>query len=114
MTKYWMYVISAGIIEVLWVSGLKHSETALQWTGTITALICSFILILIATKYLPIGTVYAVFAGIGTAGTVLAEMLVFGEPFNLVKVILIIVLLTGVIGLKSVTMDYENTEGEGL
>jgi len=40
--------------------------------------------------------------------------LVFGEPFNLVKVILIIVLLTGVIGLKSVTMDYENTEGEGL
>lgn len=114
MNKYWMYVIIAGFIEVLWVSGLKHSETTLHWTGTITALICSFILIIIATKSLPIGTVYAVFAGIGTAGTVLAEMVVFGEPFNLMKVLLIILLLTGVIGLKMVTNDHHNTEREGL
>lgn len=64
-----------------------------------------------SSSRLPVGTVYAVFTGIGTAGTVIMEMLVFGEPFQWVKVLLILLLLIGVIGLKVVTKESEDNVG---
>lgn len=103
MNRNWLFVLLAGLIEIVWVSGLKHSTTALMWTGTVLCILISFFLIVEATKRLPVGTVYAVFTGIGTGGTVVAEMLFFGEPFHWVKLVLIGVLLAGVIGLKLVT-----------
>ena len=57
-----------------------------------------------ASKQLPVGTVYAVFVGIGAAGTVIADMLFFGEPFTIMKVVLLL-LLVGIIGLKLSTND---------
>lgn len=60
---------------------------------------------IMAGKKLPVGTVYAVFVGLGTAGTVFSEILLFDEPFKLEKIVLILVLLAGVIGLKLVTKD---------
>ena len=110
MNKYWLMVFSAGIVEVAWVSGLKHASTFLEWSGTILAIIISFYLLIYTTKYLPIGTVYAVFTGLGTAGTVIAEIILFKEPINLVKIVLILVLLIGVIGLKMVTDEATNKE----
>lgn len=103
MNRQWLYVFIGGIIEVVWVSGLKHSNTIGEWIGTALAIMFSFLLIIMASKKLPIGTVYAVFTGLGTGGTVLAEMLLFDEPFRLSKVLLILLLLSGVIGLKLVT-----------
>lgn len=104
MNKGWIYLFVGSFFEVLWVSGLKHANDWLSWTATGIGIVVSFTLILkaIAAK-LPVGTVYAIFTGLGTTGTVLSEMLIFGEPFNIVKIILILVLLTGVIGLKTVT-----------
>ena len=58
-----------------------------------------------ASKQLPVGTVYAVFVGIGVAGTVIADMLFFGEPFTIMKVVLLLLLLVGIIGLKLSTND---------
>lgn len=58
-----------------------------------------------ASKQLPVGTVYAVFVGIGAAGTVIADMLFFGEPFTIMKVVLLLLLLVGIIGLKLSTND---------
>ncbi|MDU1848196.1 MULTISPECIES: DMT family transporter [Bacillaceae] len=110
MNKYWLMVFSAGIVEVAWVSGLKHASTFLEWSGTILAIVISFYLLIYTTKYLPIGTVYAVFTGLGTAGTVIAEIILFNEPINLVKILLILVLLIGVIGLKMVTDEGTNQE----
>ncbi|GGF97798.1 multidrug SMR transporter [Paenibacillus albidus] len=107
MNRNWLYVFLSGILEIFWVSGLKHSETIVGWSITVVALALSFLLIVLASRQLPVGTVYAVFAGIGTGGTVLAESIVFGEPFQLSKIILIAVLLIGVIGLKMVTGDQE-------
>ncbi len=112
MNRYWLYVIVAGFIEIVWVSGLKHSETTLQWFGTIFALICSFVLVILANRSLPVGTVYAVFAGIGTAGTVIVEMLFFDEPFQLIKIIFILLLLTGIVGLKMITAETETSREE--
>ncbi|PAD20690.1 DMT family transporter [Terribacillus saccharophilus] len=111
MTKQWLSVILAGIIEVLWVIGLKHANNTLEWAGTIICILVSFYLMLQASKHMPVGTVYAVFVGIGSTGTVIVDMLFFGEPFKLAKVALIAVLLLGVIGLKLVTGDKQTEEG---
>ncbi|MEC1701541.1 DMT family transporter [Bacillus velezensis] len=111
MNRNWFYVLVAGIMEIGWVSGLKHSTNFIEWMLTIVAIVLSFWLLIIASSKLPVGTVYAVFTGIGTAGTVTAEMLLFGEPFQFIKILLILLLLAGVIGLKLITKD--STEPEG-
>ncbi|MFS0560808.1 multidrug efflux SMR transporter [Terribacillus sp. 179-K 1B1 HS] len=111
MTKQWLSVVLAGLIEVLWVIGLKHANNAIEWAGTIICILLSFYLMLQASKHMPVGTVYAVFVGIGSTGTVIVDMLFFGEPFKLAKVILIAVLLAGVVGLKLVTGDKQTEEG---
>ncbi|TWT08234.1 multidrug efflux SMR transporter [Planococcus sp. CPCC 101016] len=112
MNLNWSFVLLAGILEVFWVSGLKHATNTFEWGITIGAIAVSFFLLTLASKKLPIGTLYAVFAGIGTAGTVLAEMLVFGEPFNLMKIVLIGTLLCGVIGLKVLNSKEEKAVSE--
>ncbi|MCM3786079.1 multidrug efflux SMR transporter [Neobacillus mesonae] len=113
MNRNWLFVILGGIIEVIWVSGLKHAETPLEWIGTALSIGISFWLIIQAAKRLPVGTVYAVFTGLGTAGTVIAEMIIFGEPFKLSKVLLIALLLAGVVGLKLVTDQTSKEETKG-
>ncbi|WP_172196326.1 DMT family transporter [Saccharibacillus qingshengii] len=99
----WTYVLIGGMFEVAWVSGLKHSSNIWEWLLTIIGIAASFWLMIGASKVLPIGSVYAVFTGLGTAGTVVAETLLFGEPFSLAKTLLILLLLSGVVGLKLVT-----------
>ncbi|MFE6074388.1 DMT family transporter [Paenibacillus sp. NPDC057886] len=110
MNRNWLYVFVGGLIEIVWVSGLKHASNVWEWALTALAIILSFGLIIAASKRLPVGTVYAVFTGIGTAGTVLTEMLLFGEAFSLAKVLLIGLLLCGVVGLKLVT-DQQSAKG---
>lgn len=110
MNRSWLLVVLAGFTEIFWVSGLKHSSNSFEWTLTIVAIVFSFCLLTIAGKKLPIGTLYAVFAGIGTAGTVLAEMVVFGEPIIPMKILLISTLLGGVIGLKLISSKEELSE----
>lgn len=103
----WIYVLLAGVVEILWVLGLKHSETLLQWTGTTIAIIASFYLIIKASEQLPVGTVYAVFTGMGTAGIVTIDIVLFGEPFSLIKCLFIALILFGVIGIKIITNKEE-------
>jgi paired small multidrug resistance pump len=107
MNKQWIRIVVAAIFEVSWVIGLKYADDVWSWLGTAVAIYISFYLLIRAGRYLPVGTVYAVFVGLGTAGTVVAEMLLFQEPAKLSKLILIAVLLIGVIGLKLVTPDPE-------
>lgn len=105
MNRNWIKVIIAAFFEVFWVIGLKHADDFWTWTGTVIAIIVSFYLMIMAGRTLPVGTVYAVFVGLGTAGTVFSDVVFFGEPFKVAKIILILVLLAGVIGLKLVTKD---------
>ncbi|WP_167628987.1 DMT family transporter [Listeria valentina] len=112
MNANWIKVFIAVIFEVFWVIGLKHATGTVEWIGTIIAIIISFSLMIMAGRKLPVGTVYAIFVGLGTAGTVFSEILFFGEPFKLAKVLLILLLLAGVIGLKLVTKDQTTKEGE--
>ena len=111
MNTEWIKVVIAAFFEVFWVIGLKHADNLWAWIGTMIAIIISFYLMIMAGKKLPVGTVYAVFVGLGTAGTVFSDFVFFGEPFQIAKVFLILVLLAGVIGLKLVTKD---TDKEGV
>lgn len=110
MNIHWIKVLIAAIFEVCWVIGLTHAYNFWTWTGTVIAIIISFYGLIMAGEKLHVGTVYAVFVGLGTAGTVCSEIIFFGESFSIIKVSLIMLLLVGVIGLKLVTND-DTTEG---
>jgi paired small multidrug resistance pump len=105
MNTNWIKVFVAAFFEVFWVIGLKHAEGFWTWSGTVISIIISFYVMIMAGRKLPVGTVYAVFVGLGTAGTVISEITFFGEPFKMSKILLILLLLAGVIGLKLVTKD---------
>ncbi|KQY94176.1 multidrug resistance protein SMR [Paenibacillus sp. Root52] len=105
MNKTWLSVIVAAIFEVGWVIGLKHASGVLEWGLTLIAIIISFTLMIAASRSLAVGTVYAVFVGLGTAGTVLAEIILFGAAMQTGKMLLIGLLLLGVIGLKMLSKE---------
>ncbi|RSL29395.1 QacE family quaternary ammonium compound efflux SMR transporter [Salibacterium salarium] len=96
----WAKVILAAVFEVGWVIGLKHAVTWWEWSLTLISIYISFHLLVLSGKYLPVGTAYAVFAGLGTVGTVLSDTFLFGEELQPINFVLIGLLLTGVIGLK--------------
>jgi len=105
VNRNWIKVFVAAFLEVFWVIGLTHAFDFWTWTGTAIAIVVSNYLMITAAQVLPAGTVYAVFVGLGTAGTVISDILFFGDPFKWEKIILIIILLAGVIGLQLVTSD---------
>lgn len=111
MNKEWTKVILAAGLEIFWVIGLTHSSTITQWMLTISLIILSNYLMISATSALPTGTVYAVFVGLGTVGIVLSDALFFGATLNLLKLILILLLISGVVGLKLLTPE-NNTKEE--
>ncbi|WP_300448656.1 multidrug efflux SMR transporter [uncultured Helicobacter sp.] len=96
----WALVLFGGMIECFWVSGLKYADSFALYMLTGIGIIVSFCCAVMAMKKIEVGVCYAVFVGIGTAGIVLTEMLVFDEPFSLAKISLIVLLLIGVVGLK--------------
>ena len=102
----WTILFLAGIFEIFWAVGLKYSDgfTKLFPTFfTIVTMIISFYLLSLALKALPIGTAYAVWVGIGTVGTVIAGIMLFGESMTLIRVISILFILIGIVGLKFTT-----------
>lgn len=107
MNRTWISVFVAAFFEVGWVIGLKHAAGALEWGGTLIAIIVSFYLMIMAGRDIAVGTVYAVFVGLGTAGTVLAEILLFDAPVVPAKLALIILLLGGVVSLKMLSNQQE-------
>ncbi|WP_274363756.1 DMT family transporter [Paenibacillus thermotolerans] len=110
MNKHWLKVVVASVFEVCWVIGLKHADDFWSWAGTAIAIVISFYGMIAAGSKLPVGTVYAVFVGLGTAGTVISDIVFFGQPFQAAKIMLIAVLLAGVIGLKFVTKDNDKQQ----
>jgi paired small multidrug resistance pump len=89
MNTNWIKVFVAAFFEVFWVIGLKHADNFWTWTITVISIIISFYVMIMAGRKLPVGTVYAVFVGLGTAGTIFSEILFFGEPFKVEKVLFI-------------------------
>lgn len=102
----WLWLVLAGLLEIGWAIGLKHTEGFSRlWpsVGTVLAMIASFALLSLALKTLPIGTAYAVWTGIGAAGTALFGMLFLGESRDVARLLCLLLIVAGVVGLKLVT-----------
>ena len=102
---YWIYLILAGLSEIVWAYGLKasHGFSDPLWSViTIFFMFISFLLFAKAMKAISIGTAYAVFTGIGAAGTAVAGILFLEEDINLLKVLSLLILIGGIIGLKMI------------
>lgn len=103
----WIKIIIGAIFEVGWVVGLTHANNTFEWILTVIAIVVSFYLLINASKYLPVGTSYAVYVGLGATSVTIVDFALFGEPVVIGKVILIVTLIIGVIGLKLVTREEE-------
>lgn len=102
----WLFVVIAGFLEIAWALGLKSSEGFTRfWPSVLTILgmIASFIFLARGLKEIPVGTGYAVWTGIGAAGTAIAGMVFFGESVSLARCACIALILIGIIGLKVAT-----------
>jgi paired small multidrug resistance pump len=100
---WWFLVVIAALFEVGWATGLKYANDSLTWILTAIAIIISYGILIISSTRLPTSTVYAVFVGLGTVGTVAVDMIFFGTPLNIGVILFILLLLIGVLGLKTVT-----------
>ena len=99
----WTCLVIAGLLEIGWAVGLKYTEGFSKlWPSVATgiAMIASFALLSYALKTIPIGTGYAVWTGIGAAGTAIVGMIYLGEPREVLRVLCIVLIIAGVVGLK--------------
>lgn len=99
----WIYIIMAGLLEIIWVIGLKYSHGFTKMTPsilTVIIIIFSFFLLSKALHSIPLGTGYAIFTGLGTVGTVVTGMLFWGESINPLKVFFVALMIAGIIGIK--------------
>jgi quaternary ammonium compound-resistance protein SugE len=101
----WLYVFIAGVFETVWAIGMKYSDGFSRlWPSVLTigAMLISFVLLSYAMKTLPVGTTYAVWTGIGAAGTALMGMLLFGESREAARILCIGLIIAGILGLRLV------------
>lgn len=99
----WLHLIIAGLLEIAWAIGLKHSDGWTRlWPSVITGLlmIASFFFLSLALRTLPIGTAYAIWTGIGAVGTALVGIFIFGEPRTAARLVCIVLIVAGIVGLK--------------
>ncbi|HWL82270.1 MAG TPA: quaternary ammonium compound efflux SMR transporter SugE [Roseomonas sp.] len=99
----WLTLFFAGLFEIGWAVGLKYTQgfTRLVPTlFTVLSMVASLGLLGLALRTLPLGTAYAVWTGIGTLGTALLGIMLFGEAVTLARLIPIALIAAGIVGLK--------------
>jgi len=100
----WLYLVLAGLLEIGWPVGLKMAqEPASRPLGIGIALVfmaASGLFLWLAQRHIPMGTAYAVWTGIGAAGTFLVGVLFFGDPSSLMRYAGVLLIVAGVATLK--------------
>jgi quaternary ammonium compound-resistance protein SugE len=102
-TRAWILLIIAGLLEMGWAIGLKYARgftRPLPSVLTILGMVGSMVLLARAVQFLPIGTAYAVWTGIGAAGTALLGIALLGEPRTAFRLASIALIVAGIVGLK--------------
>jgi quaternary ammonium compound-resistance protein SugE len=102
----WTILFFAGLLEIGWAIGLKYTDGFTKfWPSAFTLLSMtgSVVLLGVALKWLPVGTAYAVWTGIGTVGVAILGIYLFGEAASAVRLACIGMILAGIVGLKAVT-----------
>jgi quaternary ammonium compound-resistance protein SugE len=102
----WIILVIAGLLEMVWAVLLKQSAGFTRPAPTIgffVALAFSMVLLAQALKTLPVGTAYAVWTGIGAAGTAIVGMIWLGESKDVIKLISLVMIIAGIAGLRIAT-----------
>jgi quaternary ammonium compound-resistance protein SugE len=104
----WLILVIAGLFETAWAIGLKYTAGFSRfWPSfwTIAAMVISVWLLGISVKTLPVGTAYAIWVGIGAVGTVILGIWLFNEPVSPLRIISLLLIIAGIIGLKLASPD---------
>ncbi|EFH12706.1 quaternary ammonium compound efflux SMR transporter SugE [Pseudoroseomonas cervicalis] len=102
----WIYLLFAGLLEIGWAVGLKYAQGFTRLVPsllTIASMAASLALLGLALRTLPLGSAYAIWTGIGTVGTALLGIALFGEPATAARLLCIAMIAGGIVGLKLVS-----------
>ena len=102
----WVVLFIAGLFEIGWAVGLKYTAgftRLIPTLATIASMAVSLGLLGLALKSLPLGTAYAIWTGVGTIGTALLGIVLFGEPADALRLACIGLIVAGILGLRLVT-----------
>ncbi|HKJ81860.1 MAG TPA: quaternary ammonium compound efflux SMR transporter SugE [Ignavibacteriaceae bacterium] len=99
----WLILFIAGIFETAWAIGMKYSEGFTKFWPSVFTVVCIFIsmgLLAYSLKWLPVGTAYAVWTGIGAVGTAILGIILFGESKEFMRIFFMFLIIVGLVGLK--------------
>jgi quaternary ammonium compound-resistance protein SugE len=99
----WIYLFIGGLFEAAWAISMKYTHGMTRfWPSLVTfvLMIASFAFLALAIRRMPVGTGYAVWTGIGVAGTALLGILLFSEPVNFLRILCLLLIFLGIFGLK--------------
>ena len=99
----WVYLLLAGLLEVVWAFTMKSSEGFSKLTPTIitvVAMLGSIVLLAAAMKSLPLGTAYTIWTGIGAVGAFVVGITVLGEPVNAMRITAAVLIVSGLVLMK--------------
>ena len=101
----WIFLVAAGVCEVVWAAGLKKYGFKLSAGSafTVAVMLLSFFLLERAMKTLPLGTAYVIWTGIGAVGSAVVGIVLFKEPRDAVRLVCIALIVAGIVGLKLAT-----------
>ena len=99
----WVYLLTAGILEIIWAFAMKQSHGFTRIVPsviTVVAAIASIVLLSISMRTLPLGTAYAIWTGIGAFGAFLIGIMVLGEAASLPRIAAAILIVSGLVLMK--------------
>jgi quaternary ammonium compound-resistance protein SugE len=102
----WLYLVIAGLLEVVWAVGLKYTQGFTRPAAsviTMAAMVSSVVLLGMAMKQLPVGTAYGIWVGIGAVGAAILGIVLFAESVNALKFVSLALIVAGIVGLKAST-----------
>jgi quaternary ammonium compound-resistance protein SugE len=100
---HWIILFIAGLFEIAWAIGLKYTEGFSKFWPSVFTIVCMVVsmgLLAYAVKYLPVGTAYAIWTGIGAVGTAMLGIILFHESKEIIRVFFILLIVIGIVGLK--------------
>lgn len=99
----WVYLIAAGLLEIVWALLMKQSDGFTRlWPsiGTIAFMVGSFGLLSLAMRTLPLGTAYTIWTGVGAVGAFLVGVTILGEQLSITRVVAAILIVAGLVAMK--------------
>ena len=99
----WLFLVLAGLLEVGWAVGLKYTEGFTKPVPSVLTAVSmagSVYLLSLALRGIPLGTAYGIWVGIGAVGAAIAGMVLFKEPASTLRIVSIVLVVAGIVGLK--------------